>query len=49
MDWHAVIERHGTALRRVVAVLVAMVGAGPGAAAGRRAAGESPPTRSTRS
>lgn len=35
MDWQAMIGRHHTALKRVVAVLVAMVGAGPEAAAGR--------------
>lgn len=33
MDWQAAIDRQGTALRRVVAVLVAMLGVGPDPAA----------------
>lgn len=35
MDWQAGIERHGSALKRVVSSLVAMVGAGPAAAGDR--------------
>lgn len=32
MDWQMAIDRHGTALRRIVSTLVAMVGRGTGAA-----------------
>lgn len=42
MDWQAAIDRQGTALRRVVAVLVAMLGVGPDPAAAAELAVDRP-------